>query len=291
MMHRDRMDHRAAGLSVHAAGAGGVGDGGGGLRGAVLLPRAQGLVADGRRHFACRAAGHRARPCAEPAAGARRFRGRPFLRAADRLPQGEQPREGGHGDGDRVLGHVRAGAGHLHQGRYRPASDAHPVRQCAGRDRAGPDRNRHRRRRHAAGRSGQAARSAALLLRSQPRPFDRPAGAGHALWPAGAAVAHHRRLAEGGRHHSRHCHADCAGRHGLSPDRQFRADAGDRGRHRHRVGGARDHRQLPHRRGDRRLHRADPGLVLHPGIPVCAEARHLLRTRYVSDAPVADTDI
>ena len=33
-------------------------------------------------------------------------------------------------------------------------------------------------------------------------------------------------------------------------------------------------RQLPHRRGDRRLHRADPGLVLHPGIPVCAEARH-----------------
>ena len=34
---------------------------GGGLRGAVLLSRAQGLVADGRRHLARRAARHRAR--------------------------------------------------------------------------------------------------------------------------------------------------------------------------------------------------------------------------------------
>ncbi len=36
---------------------------------------------------------------------------------------------------------------------------------------------------------------------------DRPAGARAALRPAGAAVAHHRRLAEGGRHHPRHRHA------------------------------------------------------------------------------------
>ncbi len=41
---------------------------GGGLRGAVLLSRAEGLVADGRRHLACGAAGHRAGLCARPAA-------------------------------------------------------------------------------------------------------------------------------------------------------------------------------------------------------------------------------
>ena len=47
---------------------------GGGLRGAVLLSGAEGLVADGRRHLARGAARHRARLCAGPAAGARRVR-------------------------------------------------------------------------------------------------------------------------------------------------------------------------------------------------------------------------
>ncbi len=42
-----------------------------------------------------------------------------------------------------------------------------------------------------------------------------------ALRTAGAAVAHHRDLAEGGRHHSGHRHADRPGRHRLSADRPF----------------------------------------------------------------------
>ena len=46
---------------------------------------------------------------ARPAARARRLRGRPVLRAAHRLSEGEQPGEGGHGDGHRVLRHVRLG--------------------------------------------------------------------------------------------------------------------------------------------------------------------------------------
>ena len=107
---RSRLDHGAAQLSVHAAGAGRVAAGRGGLRGAVLLSGAEGLVADGRRHFACGAAGHRARLCRRPAARGRRFRGRPLLRAVHRLSEGEQPGEGGHGDGHRVFRHVRARA-------------------------------------------------------------------------------------------------------------------------------------------------------------------------------------
>ena len=53
---------RAAELRLHAARAGRRRAGRRGLRRAVLLSRAQGLVADGRRHLARGAAGHRARP-------------------------------------------------------------------------------------------------------------------------------------------------------------------------------------------------------------------------------------
>ena len=56
------------------------------------------------------------------------------LRGAHRLPQGQQPGEGGHGDGHRVLRHVRPGPGAVHQGRDRPAPAPHPVRQHAGSD-------------------------------------------------------------------------------------------------------------------------------------------------------------
>ena len=40
----------------------------------------------------------------------RRLRRRHVLRAGDRLPQGEQPHQGGHGDGRRLLRHVRRSA-------------------------------------------------------------------------------------------------------------------------------------------------------------------------------------
>ena len=53
--------------------------------------------------------------------------------------------------------------------------NSHPVRQHAGRHGARPDRDRHRRRRHAAGRPRQAPRPAALLLRSAARARHRPA--------------------------------------------------------------------------------------------------------------------
>ena len=59
---------------VHAACAGGVGAGRGGLRGAVLLSGAEGLVADGGRDLARRAARHCDRPCTRAAARHRRLR-------------------------------------------------------------------------------------------------------------------------------------------------------------------------------------------------------------------------
>ena len=85
--------------------------------GFVLLSGAQGLVAHGRRDLACRAAGRRARLRAGPAARRRSLRRRPRLRSGDGLPDGEQSRKGGHGDGHRVLRHVRVRPGPLHQGR------------------------------------------------------------------------------------------------------------------------------------------------------------------------------
>ena len=88
-----------------------VADGRRGLRGPVLLSGAEGLVADGRRHLSCGAARHRHRPCGlgvPLVVGA--FVSRTLLCAAHRLSEGEQPREGGHRDGHRVLRHVRASA-------------------------------------------------------------------------------------------------------------------------------------------------------------------------------------
>ena len=76
-----RMDHGAAELPVHAAGAGRLGRGRRGLRRSVLLPGAQGLVADGGCHLPRGAAGHRHCLCAGPAARTRRIRCRPLLRA------------------------------------------------------------------------------------------------------------------------------------------------------------------------------------------------------------------
>ena len=70
------------------------------------------------------------------------FAAGPRLRRGDRLPQGEQPREGGHGDGHRVLRHVRLRPRAVHQGRDRPAPQPHPVRQHARRDRARSRRDR-----------------------------------------------------------------------------------------------------------------------------------------------------
>ena len=167
-MNSARLDHGAASVPVHAAGAGRVGDRRRGLRGAVLLSGAEGLVADGRRDLACGAARHRARVHSRPAARARRLRGRALLCAAHRLSEGEQPREGGHGDGHRVLRHVRARAGDLLQDRDGTAPAAHPVRQRARRDGAGCCRDRAHRGRHAARRAAEAARPPALLLRPEP---------------------------------------------------------------------------------------------------------------------------
>ena len=81
----------------------------------------------------------------------------------------------------------------------------------------------------------ETPRSAALLLRSQPRPFDRAAGARAPLRSAHPARADHRRLAQGGRDHSRDRDAGRAGRHRLSHHRQLRAHAGDRDDHRNRI--------------------------------------------------------
>ncbi len=158
----------AAHLSFHAARACGFAAGGGGLRRAFLLSCAEGLVADGRRHFARGAARHRHRLCDRSAPCARRLRRGALLRAAHRLCEGQQPHQRGHGDGHRVLRHVRAGAGALHQDRDRPAPDAYPVRRRARRDVARSRRDGDHRRRHARHRAAQAARSPALLLRSEP---------------------------------------------------------------------------------------------------------------------------
>ena len=65
-------------------------------------------------------------------------------------------------------------------------------------------------------------------------------------------------VAQGGRHHPCDRHAGRAWRDRLPADRQLRAHAGDRGRRRDRVVCARHHRELPCRRGDGGLHRADP---------------------------------
>ena len=93
------------------------------------------------------------------------------------------------------------------------------------------------------------------------------------LRSADPALADHRRRAQGGRHHPRDRDAGGARRDRLSADRQLRAHAGDRDRRRHRVVRARHHRELPHRRCDRRLHRADPDRGVRAGVPVRAEAR------------------
>ena len=66
-------------------------------------------------------------------------------------------------------------------------------------------------------------------------------------------------VAQGGRHHPGGRDAGRAGRHCVSAHGQFRADACDCCSGRHRRLCARDDCQLPHRRRDRRLHRADPG--------------------------------
>ena len=80
-----------------------------------------------------RAARRRARLYRRPAAGRRRLRRRHGLRAGDRLSQGEQPHQGRHGDGRRVLRHVRPRPRALHQDPDRRASRPHPVRRHAGR--------------------------------------------------------------------------------------------------------------------------------------------------------------
>ncbi len=122
----------------------------GGLRSAVVLSRPQGLVADGRRDLARRPARHRASPMSSsiPLAIGAFFAGLELC-AADRLSEGEQPHQGGHGDGHRVLRDVRFRPCAVHQDRDRAAPQSHPVRQRAGRDGAGPDRDRGCRRRHA----------------------------------------------------------------------------------------------------------------------------------------------
>ena len=197
---------------------------------------------------------------AGPAAGHRRLRRRPRLRAGDRLPQGEQPREGGHGDGHRVLRHVRLRPRALHQGRDRPALEPHPVRQHAGR------RRRATSSRPAIIAGGtllivlaQAARSAALLLRPAACARHRPAACGllhygllvllsltivASLKAVGIILVVAMLVAPGAIAY-------------LLSDRFERmlviaaavADRLERGRHA---------RQLPHRRRDGPVHRADP---------------------------------
>ena len=81
-----------------------------------------------------------------------------------------------------------------------------------------PHRRVLRRRRSAS----KSARPAAAHLRPAARAGHRPAGPAAALRPAGAAVADHRRRAEGGRHHPGHRPADRARRHRLSADHALR---------------------------------------------------------------------
>ena len=78
---------------------------------------------------------------------------------------------------------------------------------------------------HAGCRAPEASRPAALLLRSAACARHRPARARSALWPAGAALAHHRRVAEGRRHHPGGGDAGGAGRHRLPAERQLRSHA------------------------------------------------------------------
>ena len=213
---------------------------------------------------------------ARPAAGGRRLRRRPVLRAAHRLPQGEQPREGGHGDGHRVLRHVRPRARALHQGRDRPAPRPHPVRQHAGRrPRATSIETGDRRRRHAAA-SCCVKRRDLLLYCFDPnhaRAIGLPVRVLHygllvllsltivaSLKAVGIILVVAMLIAPGAIAY-------------LLTD-SFERMLVIAAARRDRLERARHHRQLPHRRRDRRLHRADPGPVLRPGVPVRAEARH-----------------
>ena len=244
MMTLVGLDHRCRSLPVHAAGAGGVADGRRGLRGAVVLSRAQGLVADGRRHLARGAARHRASPISSTC----RWRSAPSWPASSCALFTGYLKENSRVKEDTVMGIVFSGMFGLGLVIFtKVETDQHLLHILFGNVLGVTVRDlietaivaggtlRHRPR--------QAARSPALLLRSEPCPHHRPAGARAALRIAGAAVAHHRRVAQGGRHHPGHRHADRPRRHRLSPDRQLRAHAGDRHDRRDRVGRARHHRR------------------------------------------------
>ena len=126
---------------------------------------------------------------------------------------------------------------------------------------------------HASRRTGEAPRPPALLFRSEPCARRGPAGACAALRPVDPPLADDRGVAQGGRHHPCDRHAGRAWRDRLPADRQLRAHAGDRDRRCNHVVCARHHRELPHRRRDRRLHRADSVRDFRAGVPVRAEAR------------------
>ncbi len=85
---RARVDHGAAELPVHAAGADRLDHGRRGLRGPVLLSRAQGVVAHGGRHLPRGPARHRHRLRARPAAGGGCVRGRPVVCTPHRISEG-----------------------------------------------------------------------------------------------------------------------------------------------------------------------------------------------------------
>ncbi len=86
-------------------------------------------------------------------------------------------------------------------------------------------------------------------------------------------VADHRRVAEGRRHHPGRGDAHRARRHRLPAQQPLRAHAGHCRRRRHRLERRRHPRELPHRRRDRPLHRADPDGGVPTGISLCSPLR------------------
>ena len=194
---------------------------------AVVLPGAQGLVADGRRDLAMRCC-----PASSwPISPACRWQSAPSRAgmicalATGYLKENSRIKE------DTVMGVVFSGMFGLGIVLYTKIETEVHLDHILFGDMLGvgwprPVAERRSSPRVVAGHHRlEVARSAAARLRSAAGPGHRPAGAAAALRPAGVLLADDRRRAEGSRHHPGHRHADRARRHRLSADAALRTDA------------------------------------------------------------------
>ncbi len=245
----------------------------------VMLSGAEGLVADGRRHQPCRAAGRGAGLHPELSADRRCVLRGHGLCAGHGISQGKQPGETRYGDGHRIFGHVRPRRRDVYQDQDRRASGPYPVRQPAGGGRAGlVDGGVDLPRGHRGG-SGQAPRSVAARFRPHTGAGGWPAGARAALWPAGDDVADHRGDAGGGGHHPVDRPADRTWRHCVSGHQAVRPNADRRGRRHPGVGVSGRLPQLFYRQrpGADRYSDADHG-VHRRVCPFNAQGKSAIRT-------------